>query len=884
MYMKRASLRWFVMGVFAGCCLAALTNAQSPPLFSDDFDTDTSANWSVFNGSASGTPDFTAQFSFDYGSTRHTVTDPNTGLVITNTIPPAPNSAGGTTKGLKLTVNKNDSVAETAGVSVYPQGQSFSGNYALRFDMWLNYNGPSFGGTGSTEFGTFGINHGGDKVTWDLAALTDSDGLWFAVAGEGGASRDYRAYEGTPGGPPLELRGLDAAFLDRNADGTTEFEVNPTHAATFPLKAMFPWPPFETPGAPGKQWVQVEVAQRDGNLAWKMNGFVIAERPNTSAFASGNIMLGAMDVFSSIASPKEDNYIIFDNVRVVNLDAEPALPTVAVEATDPSAAEPGTDTGVFTISRTGGDQTKPLTVPYRVSGNAVAGADYQTLPGTAVIPANAASVEVIVRPIDDSKGEPVETVILTLQGNVDYEMRDRISATVELQDDGDVTAVAVAPADAWCYERMAEDTAAFNIYRLGDTAVDLPVEYTLGGAAVNGADYLSLASTAVIPAGATNILVTVTPIDDSLVEGTEDVTLTLKKTAAYVLGAFTNTYVVIVDDDQRPAPVLFADDFNTDTSANWTIRFGANNNIADYDALFAYDYSADSVPAAPHSVGGDTKGLRLTVNKKDSTASGAAGLNLYPNGKSFSGNFALRFDMFLNFNSSVAGTTEHAIFGVNHTGAFTNRHNTAGSDGFWFAIETDGSASDAGRSYTGYKGNPAGVPSLLKFPASQFAAYFTRPPYLAAGAVSGQWVDVEVCQLDGRISWNINGVPVMGYGDNQAYQSGNIMLGYMDSFNSIGAPENSVIYDNVRVVDLTSESKPKPNITSIQVADAHLTIQFTSATGNAQNFQLQSSELITGEFSAMTSATVQNVGPGEFQVQIPVPASPKMFFRINRVN
>ena len=47
---------------------AALTpsSSQGQVLFSDDFDSDTSAAWSVFDGSASGTPDFTAEFFFDY--------------------------------------------------------------------------------------------------------------------------------------------------------------------------------------------------------------------------------------------------------------------------------------------------------------------------------------------------------------------------------------------------------------------------------------------------------------------------------------------------------------------------------------------------------------------------------------------------------------------------------------------------------------------------------------------------------------------------------------------------------------------------------------------------------------------------------------------------
>ena len=57
----------------------------------------------------------------------------------------------------------------------------------------------------------------------------------------------------------------------------------------------------------------------------------------------------------------------------------------------------------------------------------------------------------------------------------------------------------------------------------------------------------------------------------------------------------------------------------------------------------------------------------MTVNKDDSTANGAAGLNLYPIGKSFSGDYALRFSMNLVQNDTT-GTTEFALWGINASG------------------------------------------------------------------------------------------------------------------------------------------------------------------------------------------------------------------------
>ncbi|MFN7140489.1 MAG: hypothetical protein ACK4UN_14220, partial [Limisphaerales bacterium] len=165
-----------------GICLAsglALSHVHGQSvLFSDDFNSNTAANWSLFQGSGNNTPDYTAEFAFDYGSTTFVRNG------VTNTIPPSPNG-GGTTKGLKLTVNNNDETAATSAVSLYPTAHTFSGNYSLRFDMWMNYNGGAWGGTGSTESATFGVNHVGDKVNWNNNTFP-SDGIWFAVSGEGG--------------------------------------------------------------------------------------------------------------------------------------------------------------------------------------------------------------------------------------------------------------------------------------------------------------------------------------------------------------------------------------------------------------------------------------------------------------------------------------------------------------------------------------------------------------------------------------------------------------------------------------------------------------------------------------------------------------------------
>lgn len=274
-----------------------------PLLFSDDFNTNSAANWNIFWGAANGVPDYDVDFAFDYGVIPYTFNG------VTALIPPAPNSSDSSTRGVRLAVN-SDTIATNAAVNLYPKNSSVSGNFALKFDLWINYPGNAGGvGTGvagSTQHGLFGINHLGTNVNWAPTTAPASDGLWFAVDGEGGIATDYRTYRGNLNGTQTDLTSSGGGLV--GSDSTL---------ATF--QSLFPSSRFESAGAPGKNWVEVELRQTNNIILWLMDGTVIAQRTNTSAFTSGTIMLGLMDVFPSIAAPARDSFALFDNVRVENL-------------------------------------------------------------------------------------------------------------------------------------------------------------------------------------------------------------------------------------------------------------------------------------------------------------------------------------------------------------------------------------------------------------------------------------------------------------------------------------------------------------------------------------------------------------------------------------
>lgn len=337
-----------------------------PVLFSDNFDTDTSANWSFFWGANDNLADYTTNWAYDYGAMPYTYNG------VTYLIPPAPNSTNGTTSGVMFTVNNIK--GSDAGVNIYPKGQSFSGNFALKFDIWNNYPGGAegSGASGTTQYAIFGINFLGTEVNWAAASATSTDGIWFGNDGDGGATVDYLAYVGNHAGVQTELFGPTASGLSQS-----------NHTASI-YTTLFPSPPSETVGTPGKTWAQVEIDQTNGILVWKINGTIIAQRTNSSSYTSGNIMLGLMDIFPSIADPL-DCWVIYDNVRVENLSAAPIFaPTIS---TNPQSSSLSLGENAFFSVTAGG--TPPFGYQWFLNGAALGGQTNSTLLITNIQSANA---------------------------------------------------------------------------------------------------------------------------------------------------------------------------------------------------------------------------------------------------------------------------------------------------------------------------------------------------------------------------------------------------------------------------------------------------------------------------------------------------------------
>lgn len=114
----------------------------------------------------------------------------------------------------------------------------------------------------------------------------------------------------------------------------------------------------------------------------------------------------------------------------------------------------------------------------------------------------------------------------------------------------------------------AIDVARFVVKRTCGTNYDLRVQYSVGGSASNGVDYVRLTGAVVIPAGAFSADILIQPLTDNLVEGTESVVIALDPSdcagveptpaGCYLVGTSARDIAFIRDNDDANSPPKIA--------------------------------------------------------------------------------------------------------------------------------------------------------------------------------------------------------------------------------------------------------------------------------------------------------------------------------------
>jgi hypothetical protein len=284
-------------------------------LFSDDFTADTSVSWRV---NVADPSDGFAEFAWDYGTLAG--------------IPPAPATTDGSTRGLRFRCG--NVVPQISAVSVSPLTGNFSGDYRLKFDLWINYNGPMpDGGAGSTQHFDAGVGTAGDAVVWFNNPA--ADGVWFKCSGDGADGNtfgDYSAFIGP------NNQNDDTGFYSAGVGAANSGLRNSTHpfyssrwgGQTAPAAQLALYPGQTgtvDPGNAGMAWHSAVITKLGNTVIWQMDGVTIATVTNDPVTLSTNILVGLQDRFGgSVSSVPEMSFGLVDNLKVERYSATPPAP------------------------------------------------------------------------------------------------------------------------------------------------------------------------------------------------------------------------------------------------------------------------------------------------------------------------------------------------------------------------------------------------------------------------------------------------------------------------------------------------------------------------------------------------------------------------------
>ena len=259
---------------------------------------------------------------------------------------------------------------------------------------------------------------------------------------------------------------------------------------------------------------------------------------------------------SSAEGPELLNFYLIDasgyvpagveHVTLAVNDDDTTLPVVSLEAIDTTATE-GSDGATLRLTRTGPVEAA-LVVSLTRSGTATTPADYTGINATATVRAGEVFADLALTTVQDSAAEGSETATFSLTSSATWiRSPQKNTASVVILDD-DIPVLTITAADGAASESNS-DPAVFIITRTGDLTAALSVDYATGGTAQHGTDYQPLSGTVTIPAGLANAALVIMPVDDSIGEVSQTISVQLRSAARYLVGAAFSASATLTDND-----------------------------------------------------------------------------------------------------------------------------------------------------------------------------------------------------------------------------------------------------------------------------------------------------------------------------------------------
>ena len=260
--------------------------------------------------------------------------------------------------------------------------------------------------------------------------------------------------------------------------------------------------------------------------------------------------------------------------------------------------EAGLVSGIMTVTLTNQSSTA-TTVSYTIGGasTATSGSDYTALPLTVVIPANTSTADITIPVLQDLTVEPGETVIVDLTAATSNAAITAAGSATNTIADNDTATVTIA--NTTNGNEAGAVSGTLTATQTAVAAADTVINLTYGGTATNVTDY-GRPATVTIPAGSLTGTVTLTVVNDAIVEGSETVDVTLasisSSSTGVSLGATLTATNTIADNDTGS---LVIDDVTIGEAggpATFTVTLTGVTQSA-----FTVDYQSSNVSATAGS-------------------------------------------------------------------------------------------------------------------------------------------------------------------------------------------------------------------------------------------------------------------------------------------
>jgi hypothetical protein len=238
------------------------------------------------------------------------------------------------------------------------------------------------------------------------------------------------------------------------------------------------------------------------------------------------------------------------NIAVTyTIEDDDATPTVQWTASSQSGAESvGTMTITAQLSAVSGLN---VTVPYTMTGTATgSGTDYSITASPVTINAGSSTTNITITVVDDSLDENNETVIVTMGSPTNATKGATDVHTATINDNDDPPTVQWTTASQSVVENA--ETITITAQLSGASSFTITVPFTVSGTAIgSGVDYTIDSSPVTIPAGETTTNISLTIVEEIVVEPTETVIITMGTPTNATKGT-TDIHIASITNDDAP--------------------------------------------------------------------------------------------------------------------------------------------------------------------------------------------------------------------------------------------------------------------------------------------------------------------------------------------